>query len=313
MIEIEDLRKSFGRTTAVDGISFAVRKGEVLGFLGPNAAGKSTTMRILTCYLPADAGRAVVAGFDTATQPLEVRRRIGYLPENNPLYLDMEVTEFLDFVARMREIPPPRRRERLGEMVEVCGLASVVGRPIGTLSKGYRQRVGLAQSLIHDPEVLVLDEPTTGLDPNQIAEIRDLIRRVGQEKTVILSSHILPEVQATCERILIIHRGKLVGSGTAEELARQARGADTLHLILRVPSGRPEEELGALAGVLEVSVAPEGECCRVSLTVAPGADPREDVFRLAVARGWVILEMHRESASLEDVFHTLTTGENSDG
>lgn len=310
MIEVQNLRKNFGRTVAVDGVSFSVRKGEVLGFLGPNAAGKTTTMRILTCFLPADAGRAVVAGHDTAVDPLAVRRKIGYLPENNPLYLDMEVAAYLGFIAAVRGVPRKRRGARIREMIELCGLVSVTGRPIGALSKGFRQRVGLAQTLIHDPDVLILDEPTTGLDPNQIMEIRELIKRIGREKTVILSSHILPEVQATCERILIINEGKLVGSGTPGELAREARGGDALHLVVRGPAPLVKEKLAAMEGVIDLREKGVSDgAVHLEAVVQDALDPREEIFHMAVSEGWVILEMHREAASLEDVFHKLTAGE----
>jgi ABC-2 type transport system ATP-binding protein len=310
MIEVTGLKKRFGPTVAVDDISFSVMKGEVLGFLGPNGAGKTTTMRILTCFLPCDEGTATVAGYDTATDSMEVRRRIGYLPENNPLYLEMEVTEYLRFIAGVRGIPREQVSGRLRRMIDDCGLGPVIGRPIGALSKGFRQRVGLAQTLIHDPEVLILDEPTTGLDPNQIMEIRDLIRQVGREKTIILSSHILPEVQATCERILIISEGRIVGSGTPEELARQARGGDTLHLVIKGPDGSLREPLAAVDGVISVEEGgAEDGGFRLEAVINPESDPRADIFGLAVSRGWVILEMRREAASLEAVFHRLTTGE----
>jgi ABC-2 type transport system ATP-binding protein len=307
MIDIRNLKKNFGPVTAVDGISFSVDRGEVLGFLGPNAAGKTTTMRMLACFLPPDEGEATVAGFDIAREPLEVRRRIGYLPENNPLYLDMEVTEYLAFIAEVRGLAGRTRRARLREMVEVCGLEGVLGRPLGTLSKGYRQRVGLAQTLIHDPDVLILDEPTTGLDPNQIIEIRELIRAVGRQKTIILSSHILTEVEATCERILIINRGRLVGSGTAAELSRLARGAESVHLVLRDAPPDAAELLATIPGVTGAAGLRGGEPGAFRIEATAGEDPREAIFRMAVERGWVMLEMRRESASLEDVFRALTT------
>lgn len=313
MIEVKNLSKQFGRIVAVDDISFSVRKGEVLGFLGPNAAGKSTTMRILTCFLPADSGTVTVSGYDVVEDSIEVRKKIGYLPENNPLYLDMEVVDYLGFIAGIRGIHGNRRPARIREMIDVCGLSTVIGRPIGALSKGYRQRVGLAQTLIHEPEVLVLDEPTSGLDPNQIIEIRDLIMGIGREKTVILSSHILPEVQATCERILIISDGRLVGSGTPEELARQTRGGDTLHLHLKGTPDKAVMLLEKVEGIIAVEEKGTGDgALRLELTVHPDSDPREGIFNLAVENRWVILEMHRETASLEDVFQRLTMGEETD-
>ncbi len=307
MIEVKGLSKRFGRTVAVDDISFSVPRGEVLGFLGPNAAGKTTTMRIITCFMPADAGEGTVAGFDTLKHSIELRRRIGYLPENNPLYQDMEVISYLNFIADVRGISRNRRRGRVGEMVDVCGLAPVVGWPIAALSKGFKQRVGLAQTLIHEPEVLILDEPTTGLDPTQIVEIRDIIKEIGRERTVILSSHILTEVQATCDRILIINEGKLVGSGTPEELARQSSGGDALHLVIRSRSKRVAEDLKAIQGIVDCREEGEdGGDRKWVATVNPAADPREDIFRTAVKKRWVILEMYREAASLEDVFLKLT-------
>ncbi|MEI6126579.1 MAG: ATP-binding cassette domain-containing protein, partial [Pseudomonadota bacterium] len=219
MIEVENLSKSYGTTKALQNISFRIEKGEVVGFLGPNGAGKSTTMRILTCYLAADSGTARIAGLDINKSPVEVKRRIGYLPENNPLYMDMGVRDYLSFIAKMRKIPSSSIKEKVARAVHTCGLESMASKDIGELSKGYRQRLGLAQALIHDPEVLILDEPTIGLDPHQIIEIRNLIKGIGREKTVILSSHILPEVSATCDRVLIISKGKIAGSGTPEELA----------------------------------------------------------------------------------------------
>ena len=213
MIEVKGISKRFGPTTAVDNISFSIAKGEVVGFLGPNGAGKTTTMRILTCFLPADAGEAKVAGFDVLEQSMAVRSRIGYLPESAPLYLDMRVSEFLDYIGAIRGLHGADRTAAINRMIEVCGLSGVMLKQIGELSKGYRQRVGLAQAMIHNPEILVLDEPTSGLDPNQIREIRDLIKTLGKEKTVILSTHILPEVEATCSRVMIINRGKIVADG----------------------------------------------------------------------------------------------------
>ncbi len=250
MISVRGLSKTFGSTVAVNNISFDVNNGEVLGFLGPNGAGKTTTMRILTCYLSPDNGTATVAGFDVFENSLEVRKRVGYLPESAPLYLDMDVVSYLRFVADIRGIPRNLTGERIRRMVDTCGLSSVVGRNIGELSKGYKQRVGLAQTLIHDPEILILDEPTTGLDPSQIIEIRELIKEIGRERTVILSTHILPEVEATCSRVLIINEGVIVASGTPEELHAAVGGEDLIHVSIKTGGG-PAEGGGAQGGGAE--------------------------------------------------------------
>ena len=246
MISVAGVSKRFGGTLAVDDVSFEVARGEILGLLGPNGAGKTTTMRILSCFLAADTGSATVAGFDVAAEPLEVRRRLGYLPENNPLYFDMTVAEYLSLVAEVRRVPRADKARLTGRAVEGCGLGPVRGRIIGQLSKGYRQRVGLAGALLHDPEVLILDEPTVGLDPTQIIEIRELIRGFGSEKAVLLSSHILPEVEATCQRVLIFNEGHLVGQGTPAELAAQARGSEFVDLAVRGPrdADRPGDRRG---------------------------------------------------------------------
>jgi ABC-2 type transport system ATP-binding protein len=283
----------------------------VVGFLGPNGAGKTTTMRIVTCYLPADAGKVRVAGFDTFENAVEVRNKIGYLPESAPVYLDMGVIEYLEFVAGMRGIPPSEHSRRIRNMVEVCGLGPVLQKDIGQLSKGFRQRVGLAATLIHDPEVLVLDEPTTGLDPNQIIEIRELIRHIGREKTVILSTHILPEVEATCSRVLIINEGRIVAQGTTAELTRMAEGAATTHVTYRAAAGQVEPKLRSLEGVesLRTMEAARPDCCRYEV-VSRGLDGIEEaLFRLAVDNGWVLTELGSSALSLEQVFLQLTMGE----
>jgi ABC-2 type transport system ATP-binding protein len=311
MISVRNLSKSFGATAAVNDISFEVPRGEILGFLGPNGAGKTTTMRIVTCFLPADRGEVSVAGHDVLADSFAVRRCLGYLPENNPLYLDLEVREYLRFVAEIRRLPRAGIGRRVNEMVDVCGLGSERGKLIGELSRGYRQRVGLAQTLIHDPEILVLDEPTVGLDPNQIVEIRELIKRIGEEKTVLLSSHILPEVEATCQRVLIIHEGRIVGQGTPAELAAEARGGGIVHLEVRGPLDAVKETLQGVAGV-ERCDAGEGDergvvRCRVSCV--PGADAREPLAAAVAGKGWGLLELHLERVTLEEVFHALTGGE----
>ncbi|HEY0715177.1 MAG TPA: ATP-binding cassette domain-containing protein [Polyangia bacterium] len=319
MIQVENLTKDYGPFRAVDSVSFNVRKGEVLGFLGPNGAGKSTTMKMLTCYLAPTGGTARVAGLDVFDESLEVRKRIGYLPEDTPIYRDMTVREYLDFVAEVRGMPRDKRQARIREIGGRCGLGDVAGKLIGELSKGYRQRVGLAQAMVHDPDIVILDEPTSGLDPNQIVEIRDLIKEVGREKTVILSTHILPEVQATCSRMIIIAKGKVVADGTPDELRARERGARHRVLIelpksgagpLREPDAASliRDRLKTLPGVTRCDAA-AGEPGALGFFVYANSDKdvRKDIFDAAVASKWTLLELARESASLEDVFRSLTT------
>jgi ABC-2 type transport system ATP-binding protein len=313
MIEVEGLTKDYGATRAVDQVTFTVPKGEILGFLGPNGAGKSTTMKMLTCYLAPTAGRARVAGFDVFDDSLEVRRRIGYLPEDTPIYRDMTVLEYLQFAADLRQMDPARIPGRIKEIGGRCGLAEVAGKLVGELSKGYRQRVGLAQAMLHDPDILILDEPTSGLDPNQIVEIRSLIKEIGREKTVILSTHILPEVQATCSRIVIISGGKLVADGTPQDLRQRERG--TRYRVAVEKNGTvPEavrDRLASLAGVARCEPVAGAEDGTLSFAIDGTAsdDLRKTIFRAAVDNKWTLLELARESASLEDVFRHLTTGE----
>ena len=310
MISVSGVSKRFGRTLAVDDVSFEVARGEVLGLLGPNGAGKTTTMRILSCYLSADTGSATVAGYDVAAEPLQVRRRLGYLPENNPLYLEMTVDEYLALVAEVRGVPRAELGRRIGYAYEACGLGAVRGRIIGQLSKGFRQRVGLAGALLHDPEILILDEPTVGLDPSQIIEIRELIRGIGREKTVLLSSHILPEVEATCQRVLIFNEGHLVGQGTPGELAAQARGSEFVDLVVRGPRDDVARALAAVPGVAEcLEAGEEGGAPRFRVRCEPGTDPREELAAAVARGGWGLLELHAERLSLEDVFLKLTGGE----
>lgn len=307
MIEVNSLTKRYGAEKAVDTISFQVRQSEVLGFLGPNGAGKSTTMKVITCFLPPTEGTVVVDGLDVRQDPVSVRRKIGYLPESTPLYADMSVYDYLGFMAAMRGVPAPDRSGRIAEMARVCGLADVLSKRIDTLSKGYRQRVGLAQAMIHDPEILILDEPTSGLDPNQIAEIRDLIRAVGKEKTVILSTHILPEVEASCDRVLIINKGKLVADGSPQDLQSSFRGGQRIRLGLLDPPPSAADELSA-AGILKVdSVAPNGNGETLfNLSTDATIDVRPELFRMAVEKDWTLVELRQESANLEDVFRDLT-------
>ena len=311
MIEVQDLTKSYGLRTAVDGISFSVPRGQVLGFLGPNGAGKSTTMRILTGYLSATSGSASIAGFDVFANPVEVRRRIGYLPENNPLYNEMRVYHFLKLCCKLRGVPPRRRKARIDYALEVCGLQERRREIIGRLSKGLRQRVGLAQAVVHDPDLLILDEPTSGLDPAQTRETRDLIVALGKTHTVILSSHILPEVSATCERVVIINRGMLVADDRPENLARrmsEGRGID-VEMTIRGEPTEVEKKLRAVRGLDSVTVSelPTGECH--ALVHSSGDDPREALAKAVVRAGFGLRELHSRSLSLEDVFISLTTEE----
>lgn len=312
MIQVENLTKDYGPTRAVDRVTFNVRKGEVLGFLGPNGAGKSTTMKILTCYLAPTGGTAKVAGFDVFDNSLEVRRRIGYLPEDTPIYRDMTVVEFLRFAAEVRGMDATKREQRIKEIGGRCGLGDVAGKLVGELSKGYRQRVGLAQAMLHDPDVVILDEPTSGLDPNQIVEIRSLIKDIGKEKTVILSTHILPEVQATCDRIVIISNGKLVADGTPGELRARERGSRYRVVVEAngVSWDLIKSRLGTLSGVSSCEkVSGEDGSHAFSIDAQGDDDLRKALFRAAVDNRWTLLELVRESASLEDVFRNLTTGE----
>ena len=311
MIEAEGLVKRYGAFEAVRGVSFRVEKGQVIGLLGPNGAGKTSIMRILTCYHFPTRGAARVDGHDVLTQPHLVRQSVGYLPENAPLYDDMKVREYLSFVADVRGLTGARRIQRLELVVGACGLAEVFSRVIRRLSKGYRQRVGLAQAILHDPAVLVLDEPTSGLDPNQIVEIRALIRSLGTEKTVILSTHILQEVEVLCQRVLIMNAGKLIAQGTPEEIARAMNQGTVLSVSfkgrLEESAARTLETLEGVRALIAVRAAPEDRV-DVDLDVAPGVDPSEAVYDWAVAHGCKILGMKTERTRLEDLFARLTAG-----
>lgn len=303
-IVIENLTKRYGAQKAVNNISFKVKTGEILGFLGPNGAGKTTTMKMITSYIGIDDGDVLIGGKSVKANPDAIKKHIGYLPEHNPLYLDMPVMDYLEFCGSLQGLSKSRLNERIVEMIQVCGLDREKHKKIGELSKGYRQRVGLAQALIHDPEILILDEPTTGLDPNQIVEIRKLIRDIGKEKTVILSTHILPEVEATCDRILIIDRGNIVADGTAETLRSQAQGQELLQLTIE--DGAEQEVLNALhqlPSVAEVKASEKG----LLLQAKAGASAKRDVFGLCVTKNWVLTEMTPIETKLEDIFHDLTT------
>lgn len=311
MVTIENLTKYYGPVLAVDSISFEVAKGEVVGFLGPNAAGKTTTMRVITCYLKPTSGTVSVAGYDIHDHPVEVRKRIGYLPENNPLYPEMNVVDYLDYIAELRQVPAAERSRQVKEMIGITGLEDVLWKDIGELSRGYRQRVGLAQSMVHDPDILIFDEPTSGLDPNQIIEIRKLIREIGREKTVILSTHILPEVSATCDRVLIINDARLVASGTTDELINRAKGADVVTAGIRGPEEAVYQALREADFVGEfrkIKEEPEGEDAWLSLEIeSTSGDIREKLFRLVVEKNWSMRELKLEKMSLEEVFAKLTT------
>jgi ABC-2 type transport system ATP-binding protein len=285
-----------------------VPTGQIMGFLGPNGAGKSTTMKIITCFMPPTAGRVVVDGLDAHEHSLEVRRKIGYLPENNPLYTEMNVMDYLTFVQRLRSIPPSEHNRRNKRMVDVCGLGEVVRKDIGELSKGYRQRVGLAQAIIHEPEILILDEPTIGLDPNQIVEIRALIKELGRAKTLILCTHILSEVEQACDRVLIINKGRIVGDGSPASLRAASQGQERLFVELKGPAGEVRAALEKLSGAARVAPTEGDGAGRFVIESAGGRDLREAVFTLAKDKNWVLLELRREAVRLEDVFRELTAG-----
>ena len=310
-ILVRNLSKCYGDAKAVDDISFDVRSGEILGFLGPNGAGKTTTMRIITCYLSPSSGTVEVEGKDTRRDSLEVRKLIGYLPEQNPLYLDMNVLEYLEYVAQLQGVTKNSVPGRVRKMVDVCALGEMKHKDIGQLSKGYRQRVGLAAAMIHDPKVLILDEPTSGLDPNQIIEIRNLIKELGKEKTVVLSTHILSEVQATSNRVIIINRGKIVADGPIEELQRGLHGGEKILLEVEIPDAQSFDMISshvkAIPSIETVSLIEERNGVKkISVETSQAVDVRRDLFQLCIQKGWILLELHRVQTSLEDIFRQLT-------
>lgn len=305
-VSIESVSKSYGFQKAVDNISFTVSQGEIVGFLGPNGAGKTTTMKIITCFMPPDEGKVMVGGLSVVSEPEEVKKHIGYLPESNPLYKDMPVIDYLAFVAEIQGVPRAKIRDRIFEMIQVCGLKGEKHKKIGELSKGYQQRVGLAQAMIHDPEVLILDEPTSGLDPNQIVEIRELIRRIGREKTVIMCSHILAEVEATCDRIVIISNGKLVADGTSTSLRKQAQNKEILKVTIE--DGDRNVVFNALKGLDTVELVdflPE-HTRAFEVMSRVGTNSRRAIFRLCVDNHWMLTEMTPVERKLEEVFRDLT-------
>jgi ABC-2 type transport system ATP-binding protein len=319
MIHADNLTKMFGSLTALDRVSFDVHKGEVVGFLGPNGAGKSTTMRILTCFISPTAGTAKIHGFDVFEQPLEVRRKLGYLPQRAPLYHDMTVWSYLEFCASVREIDKSEFKKRLKKSVEVCGIAQVLGKDIRTLSHGYRQRVGLAQALIHDPPILILDEPTSDLDPNEKAEVISYIREIGKERTVLLSTHNLSEVESACARAIIVSKGRLVADGTLDDIRAKSgriRYVVSVHEKHAQGDHKPPtaqqvlDALTAIKGVGTVKETPSDDQAHTfALQAAGDVDVRPEIFRLMVDKGWLLIELHRDAQSLGDVFRDLTKAE----
>lgn len=300
-VEVKNLTKIYGTQRAVDDISFSVKSGEIVGFLGPNGAGKSTTMKIATCYLPPSAGQVIVSGFDVEENPVEVRRHVGYLPEHNPLYLDMYVKEYLQFIGSLHSLKGTALDKRVLEMVSLVGLQREQGKKIGALSKGYRQRVGLAQALVHNPDVLILDEPTTGLDPNQIQEIRTVIRNIGREKTVIFSTHIMQEVAAICDRVVIINRGKLVADSSVADLETNKKGQRVTIAEFEQPI-----DIRLLEALPQVKEATKLEGNVYRLVSAQQEDPRAAISRLAADQHWLLLGLRQEEHSLEKIFQQLT-------
>ena len=310
MIEVQNVTKRYGPFTAVNDVSFRVESGQILGFLGPNGAGKTTTMRILTGCIPATEGRAAVAGFDVFEQPVEAKRRTGYLPETPPLYPDMTVREYLNFDARINAIGSKDRRERVGSAMARTNVEDVADKHCGKLSKGYRQRVGLAQAILHNPDVLILDEPTAGLDPKQIIETRELIKKLAGDHTIILSTHILPEVAQTCQSVVIINKGRVVAVDTPENLTGRLRGSQTIRLELDSQAADPTSALAAVEGVTNVTITKSSEHSRVvDVQSDRGSDVRQQLASTVVSNGWGLLELRPLRMSLEDIFLQLTTSE----
>jgi ABC-2 type transport system ATP-binding protein len=313
VIEVQHITKRYGGFTAVDDVSFKVERGEILGFLGPNGAGKTTTMRILTGYMPPTDGRAAVAGYDVFTHPIEAKQRTGYLPETPPLYPDMTVREYLDFVARIKGVPPKERKERVTTVMRRTHVDDVAGKHCGKLSKGYRQRVGLAQAIIHNPEVLILDEPTAGLDPKQIIETRALIRGLAGDHTIVLSTHILPEVAQTCQRVVIINKGRVVAVDTPDGLTARLRGAETMYVQIDAEGADALTALQQVAGVTRVAASEQRSVNAAiqgfEVESTRGTDVRREIARAVVTRGWGLLELRPMRMSLEEIFLQVTTEE----
>jgi ABC-2 type transport system ATP-binding protein len=310
VIEVQHLTKRYGRVTAVNDVSFRVERGEILGFLGPNGAGKTTTMRMLTGYIPPTEGKAIVAGFDIFEQPIEAKRRTGYLPETPPLYPDMSVAEYLEFVAKVKGVPSADRRARMRQVMERTRIADMADRLCANLSKGYRQRVGLAQALIHNPDVLILDEPTAGLDPKQIIETRELIKELAGSHTIILSTHILPEVSQTCQRVVIINKGHVVAVDTPDNLTSRLRGSETMYVQIDANGADAASALGRLTGVTRVVESDRHDgVVGYEVESESGHDVRRELTRTIVASGWGLLELRPTRMSLEEIFLSLTTEE----
>ena len=310
MIEVQHLTKRYGRVTAVDDVSFTVERGEILGFLGPNGAGKTTTMRILTGYMPATEGKAIVAGFDVFAQPIEAKKRTGYLPETPPLYPDMTVSEYLGFVAKIKGVPSAGREQRIQAVMERTRIDDMAKRQCGRLSKGYKQRVGLAQAIIHNPDVLILDEPTAGLDPKQIIETRELIKELAGDHTIILSTHILPEVSQTCQRVVIINKGKVVAVDTPDNLTARLRGSETMYVQIDANGADASGTLTRVPGVRRVAESDRRErIVGYEVESETGRDVRRDLAAAIVTTGWGLLELRPMRLSLEEIFLSLTTEE----
>jgi ABC-2 type transport system ATP-binding protein len=306
MIKVENLTKRYAGVTAINSLNFEVEKGEIVGFLGPNGAGKSTTMKILTGYLPATSGTASIAGYDVFEQSIEARRHLGYLPENTPLYTDMRVSEYLRYRANLKGVPGRKVKQSVGDVLELCNLREVEHKLIGALSKGYRQRVGLADALVHDPDLLILDEPTIGLDPNQIRQVRELIKNLGGKRTVLISTHILPEVEIMCSRVIVIHKGKIRASDTAENLLKNQRTAGSMRLEAKVGTDNAAAELQRVPGVKDVTADKDGDYSVFQLRLEANTDPSEQVMQLAANKRWAVREITRRRPTLEDVFVELT-------
>lgn len=309
MIKVEQLAKRYADVFAVDHISFEVKQGEILGLLGPNGAGKTTTMRILTCYMPATSGTATVAGYDVFRDSISVRKQIGYLPENVPLYPEMRVKEYLTFRAKLKKVPSRERKLKIDECIEKCRIKEVQNQIVGTLSKGYRQRVGLADTLVHDPKILILDEPTIGLDPNQIRQVRQLIKELGEKHTILLSTHILPEVEMLCGRVIIINKGKIVAMDTPSNLESQLKSGNNIVLEVRGNGEKIKNALSGIHGVKKVVWHDKGEVNNFAVEAEKGMDIREDIFSNIVKNNGVIREMKQIAVTLEEIFHQITTQE----
>jgi ABC-2 type transport system ATP-binding protein len=309
MIQASSLTHYYGPQPAIEDVNFRVKRGEILGFLGPNGAGKTTTMRIITGFMPPTQGKVILGGFDVVEQSLQARRKVGYLPETVPLYTEMPVASYLNYMGTLRGMEPKRIRQRISEVIDVCRLGDYRKTIIGKLSKGFRQRVGIAQAILHEPEVLVMDEPTIGIDPIQVVETRKLIQDLGKQQTVVLSSHILPEVSMICERVLIIHQGRIVAEDTPGNLAMRLQGVDQLQIEVGGPTGEVLSALRRVQGVTEVTYRRQQDRDVYVMKVQPGQDLRDEISRVVISNGWSLLNLQQVGMSLEDIFLRLTTRE----